>query len=429
MLNNEEFDYLNTASTPTVDEVLSAAKFQVSAETSFWNIDVSQVLAAFGHMEACFQYSAKALEIDPKLSSSWAWMGEVYIKRNDWHKAIEMLVEAERIHMKRLEKEPSDQFTKGHRLARKEFETAGAACLDLPLAKIYKDLAQDKAKAVAIWKNVFDSFVDTRDGFPAMIKVLSTNSLAINLLSEAIEVGVGTPEAEEQVAQLEGLSRRLNFTYKSELWVASYCQFFAPGVYYRLAGQDAKFQALFKPGIKQAVEMLSDDDLENDRDGLMLLLRVMIAAGDASRAITMAYHVGHYEVYDEGQWWQLGEEDVVVTCDGPCCISKPMNDGFSFYPICYDFVNCVKLLLRHQIHLYEYSIPKHGNIERKYRMRRRDLILRISKGVYVIIVVVMIYILINMNRSLVCKRSMGGETLKSRISNGRSHSSFTVGSK
>ncbi|KAJ5639649.1 NACHT and TPR domain protein [Penicillium longicatenatum] len=61
----------------------------------------------------------------------------------------------------------------------------------------------------------------------------------------------------------------------------------------------------------------------------------------------MAYHVGHYEVYDEGKWWQLGEEDLVVTCDGPCCISKPMNDSFSFCPICYDFgfcENCVKLL-------------------------------------------------------------------------------------
>ncbi|KAJ5639648.1 uncharacterized protein N7484_007510 [Penicillium longicatenatum] len=351
MLNNQEFDYLNTASTPTVDEVLSAAKFQVSTETSFWNIDVSQVLAAFGHMEACFQYSAKVLEIGPKLPSSWAWMGEVYIKRDDWHKAIEiakghihrclhyMCIAYSKVHdainrlaacqrafevaphcvecisrvlfhlhksrqyeeyilfMKRFSEASAGwthdwsqldvsmnenpwpdslslrltassalamnnipfmiaAWSSAQRLARKEFETAGAACLDLSFAKIYKDLAEDKAKAVAIWKNVFDSFVDTRDGFPAMIKVLSTNSLAIYLLFEAIEVGVGTPEAEEKVAQLEGLSRRLNFTYKSELWVASYCQFFAPGVYYRLAGQDAKFQALFKPGLKQAVEML-----------------------------------------------------------------------------------------------------------------------------------------------------------------------------
>ncbi|KAJ5093886.1 hypothetical protein N7456_009747 [Penicillium angulare] len=496
MLKNEKFDLFDTSSIPTVDEVLCAANFQASSKTAAWHINVSQVLGVFNHMDACVQYSKRAMEIDPEDPDTWGLMGEVYIEQKKWHEAIEMLKESEKIHIKTLERRPNDKNTKEylHRclyklciaysnigdapnrliasqksfeldlhceecitsvlfhlhldqqyenyisfmrrmakipmlnndwtqldqsinerpwprcgffrltassafkakdipfmidawssarsVARKESETARVACLDLCLARIYKEFAHDKAKAISIWENVFEAFVDTKDdGFPALIKVLATNSLAIHFLSEAIDAGVGTPEAEPQLAQLERLSARMKIKMKSSFWADSYAQFFAPGVYYRLAGEYTKFQAYFKPVIKRAVEILSDDDPGNDREGLVALLGAMIAAGDSGRVIALSYSLGHYDVHVEGKWWQFEQTNVIVNCDGPCCVSKPVYDDFSFCPICYDYgfcENCVELLREGKLGI-DMCSPRHVDHFVYVPRRPQDLELKKSQ--------------------------------------------------
>lgn len=174
-------------------------------------------------------------------------------------------------------------------------------------------------------------------------------SFATHFLSQAIDVGIGSPEAEEQAGKWEKLVHRVKPNDKYSLWSISRAQSIELGLYHRLSGRQDKSEALFKPSVKRAVEILSDDDPENDRDGLIGLYRALIAAGDFPNVLAIAYALGNYhdEDDDNSEEWEPVFNDSICSCDGPYRVSRSSLDRFSLCPICFDtgFCEaCVKLL-------------------------------------------------------------------------------------
>lgn len=209
------------------------------------------------------------------------------------------------------------------RTARTLSMTVVAAHLDLSLARIYSEYTREEDKAIKGWMRILDTY--------GSAKVIASSKLAQLWLCHAIDAGVGSPEAEEYVTRLEQLVARYKTEDTSALWVTARARAFALGVWYRLIGRHDDARALIAPSVKRAIQVLSDDDPENDREGLTDLQNALLAAGDAKNVIAIAYALG----------------DVLFGCDGPCRkVSRTMG-GISLCSICFDTgfcSHCVEVL-------------------------------------------------------------------------------------
>ncbi|KAL3480754.1 NACHT and TPR domain protein [Aspergillus californicus] len=278
--------------------------------------------------------------------------------------------------------------------ARRLFETVALLHLDLSIARLYCEFAGNKAKAVSMWENIVDTFPSTREeGMLGIVKIQAAANLAVHRVSTAIDLGLGTPEAEEQAAELERLSHRLgNQGIKSDLWFTACAQSFQPGVYYRITGQHAKARAVLKPIVKRAVDILSDDEAQGEHGVAMGALKdVFTVLGDAPGTIATAYARGNYEDYPKSKRWQHEEDEVLTCCDGPCRISVTVYDGVSFCPICCQSVfckNCVKLLEDGEMGInlcsakhieYFIHIPPRPQALEKSQMLVGDRVIELSK--------------------------------------------------
>ncbi|KAJ5574110.1 uncharacterized protein N7459_008537 [Penicillium hispanicum] len=247
-----------------------------------------------------------------------------------------------------------DSWRAAAKHAQKASRTVVTAQLDMSLARIYCEFAHDETKAIRRWEKILNSFATAKEeGEVGYLKVEASYKLATHFLSQAIDAGIGSPEAEEQAGKLEKLVHRVKPNDKSSLWSISRAQSIALGLYHRLSGRHDKSEALFKPSVKRAVEILSDDDPENDREGLIGLYRALIAAGDISNVLAIAYALGNYRDGDDddddgnNEEWEPVFDDSICSCDRPCRVSRSSLDRFSLCPICFDtgFCEaCVKLL-------------------------------------------------------------------------------------
>ncbi|RAL05354.1 NACHT and TPR domain protein [Aspergillus ibericus CBS 121593] len=214
--------------------------------------------------------------------------------------------------------------------ARKALKTVTAANIELGLARIYSEFMHDQEKAVKRWESIINTYASSKDETEiGIIKLQASYRLAQHYLSEAVNAGVGTPEAEEAATKLEKLVMQAKGGSNPLTFVLQTAAALSLAVYHRLKGQQTEARALVRPSIKHGIHILSDDDPENDLVGLLDLLTALLAANDTKNIIAVAYAMGSYEGEepDELEMW---------SCDGPCHRDWPNGDGFSLCTICFD---------------------------------------------------------------------------------------------
>ncbi|KAB8078648.1 hypothetical protein BDV29DRAFT_165951 [Aspergillus leporis] len=230
------------------------------------------------------------------------------------------------------------------RAARKASLTVVAAHLDLSLARIYCEFADDDDRATKRWEQILNTYGSAKEeGDIGAAKVAASYNLARHLLCRAIDAGAGSAEAEESITRLEKLVERFKADDMSSLWVAARARAIALGLWYRLTGRHDEARVLFAPSVKRAVQILSDDDPENDYSGLTDLQNALLAAGDTRNVISIAYVVGEYPDDDTA----VSRGNHGYCCDGPCRKEFDALDNLYLCPICFDTgfcEDCTKLL-------------------------------------------------------------------------------------
>ncbi|PKX89084.1 uncharacterized protein P174DRAFT_471791 [Aspergillus novofumigatus IBT 16806] len=143
------------------------------------------------------------------------------------------------------------------------------------------------------WMRILNTYGSAKEeGQIGSAKVIASSKLAQLWLCHAINAGLDSPKAEEYVGRLEQLVSQYRTKDTSALWVAARAWAISLGVWYCLIGQHDDARALLTPSVKQAIQILSDDDPENDDAGLTDLQNALLAAGDAKNVITIAYALG-----------------------------------------------------------------------------------------------------------------------------------------
>ncbi|KAL5001768.1 NACHT and TPR domain protein [Aspergillus recurvatus] len=222
------------------------------------------------------------------------------------------------------------------RAARTESRTLIAAEVDMAVAGIYHEFLLDYPKAIRCWEKIMDTYsASPSETLIGIIRQLAASNLARALLCDAVEAGVGTPEAEEPAAKLEKLVQQ------GQSYPLGGCASVPAvylGIYRRLRGQDEQARALFQPSIQRSIQSLRHKNPANEE--LSDLRHTLTRAGDLKNLVALA----HRPEQDQGDSW--------YRCRGPCRRKVPTRDGVSICPICLEEVcpDCVGLL--------EGTIPK-----------------------------------------------------------------------
>lgn len=208
------------------------------------------------------------------------------------------------------------------RAARKELRTVAASMLELGLARLYYQYTQEHIKAIRIWNKIIKTFARSKEESQmGSAKLRMIVCLARHSLRRALQVGIGSQEGKEQVKRTETLANtRARPTEDSSAFISSRFPSVILGLWYRLNGMEEDAKACFKPAIKEAIHILSDDDSSNDNDGYITLAAVLLAAGDDKNVIAILCALGKYK-YEEGTGSAVKEEDesyAWLTCDGSC---------------------------------------------------------------------------------------------------------------
>ncbi|KAL4958739.1 NACHT and TPR domain protein [Aspergillus stella-maris] len=227
--------------------------------------------------------------------------------------------------------------------ARTQLQTVSSAILELSIGRLYSEYLCDTPRAVKRWEQILSIYATSKDeSLIGIAKMEAAYHLAKQLLCDAAEAGIGSPEAKAIGARLEKLAKRnmveSNITV---IWTLDSVRAISLGVYYRLNGQEAEARAQFRPSVKRGIDILSDDDPENDIYGLVGLIGALISAGDVKNVHSIAYAVGKLSA--EGD----PDKAFAWSCDGLCRKESQVMDTYSLCPICYDTSfcpDCVKLL-------------------------------------------------------------------------------------
>jgi tetratricopeptide (TPR) repeat protein len=303
-----------------------------------------------------------------------------------------------------------EAYREAIRAAKKEAKNIIASWLELSLAKLYKEYVGDEKKAVRTWERIVDTYGASKEEDEiGEVKQVASEFLATHLISEAVNAGIGSAEAEKQGKRLEELVRKKTTSAKEAMsWIPANAPALILGLWYRLSGRQEEADACFRPSIKEAIQILSDDDPENDIEGLFELQNALLVAGDESNVLAIAYYLGVYkddepgivsakegekgegrtsqtedgglnddangaskekETDDDqdensnfGYYFGVPDEDLRITCDGPCRRDSTVEDKFYVCRYCIDISfceDCVKLLeeVKLPIHICN---PKHA---------------------------------------------------------------------
>lgn len=222
--------------------------------------------------------------------------------------------------------------------ARKWLRTVTAAGLELSLARLYSEYLNDEDKAMKLWEQILSMYASSKEDTEiGMVKLGASYSLTQRLICKAVDAGFNTPEADAMVAKLEVLTKRNVTDTESLAWALDGARATSLGAYYRLSGRDADARAQFRPSISRALQILSDDDPENDEEGLFDLFNVLVAAGDTANVLAVAYLRTATSTTTPDDEDDLGQTWI---CDGPCRKVAPTPEDLSMCPICYNTVFC-----------------------------------------------------------------------------------------
>lgn len=210
------------------------------------------------------------------------------------------------------------------RVARAASRTLIAAEVDMAIARIYDEFLFDHQKAIRCWEKTMDTYSSSSDGTViGAIRQLASSNLARTFLCNAVEAGVGTPEAEGSVSKLEEL------VHQSHTYLSGSCAFVPAvylGIYCRLRGQDGRARALFQPSLQRSIQAICDDNPTNGE--LSDLQYTLMRTGDFKNVVAIA----HRSEQDNSNPWYI--------CGGPCRRKTLKRDGFSICPICLEMELC-----------------------------------------------------------------------------------------
>ncbi|KAL3473862.1 NACHT and TPR domain protein [Aspergillus californicus] len=220
--------------------------------------------------------------------------------------------------------------------ARKASKTVTAASLELDLAGIYREFLNDQPKSTKLLEKIVNVYgSSTKADMIGTIKLEASGRLAEQLLMDVLNIGIGTPDAGASLAMLERLGMHSLADTRSWLRVTSRAAAIFLGVYYRLNGQMTESRAMFTPFIKRCIQILSDDDPENDVDGLRDLFTTLIAVGDTRHVIAIAHALGAYQGGST-----VGDGKLEWGCNGLCHQFSMVFDDRFLCTICYDVGFC-----------------------------------------------------------------------------------------
>ena len=165
----------------------------------------------------------------------------------------------------------------------REWRPPRTPILEVFLADLYYfDLAKPQA-AVEIWEQVSSRKVRKPDAFITAVKIKAEDRLAAHYLSQAMKTK-GKAECHQHVRHLESLSiTRSQFGGGETINVNAASLIL--GFWYRLNGQLDEWKAYAKPHIRQALQILSDDDPKNDDQGYGKLWKPLLYAADDITAV------------------------------------------------------------------------------------------------------------------------------------------------
>lgn len=169
--------------------------------------------------------------------------------------------------------------------------------LKICLAEIYYIYEGNGEKALPIWNRILGHHLHRP---MARQERLAASNYTRNhvagvlgkyLIRKAFQAGVSTAEAEECLKRLDLICKQKTKPVGGppEIITTNYSALFI-GLWHRSHGESDKARDYFKPYIKEALMLLSDDDPDNDNSAYYDLAHVLLAAGDEINA-TAVLHV------------------------------------------------------------------------------------------------------------------------------------------
>ncbi|KAK2736232.1 hypothetical protein FQN57_000830 [Myotisia sp. PD_48] len=266
----------------------------------------------------------------------------------------------------------ADVYRSAIRAARKKLKTVVACSLELCLAALYYQHFHEENRAIPVWKKVLETFsVSKEESEMGFIRKQASIKLARHYFREAVAAGIDSPEAVKHVAELEWLVNGRGNGESNASFIPASASATILGAWYILKGMKEEANVFFKPSIKAALEILSDDDPENDMEGYFGLVSVLIVTRDDRNAIALLHALGAYENKtsantDEESGSDGGEDDsdasdskydddyFACACDGSCNRVFKTYDSTYLCRYCFDLLfcePCMKLLKANQMPL------------------------------------------------------------------------------
>ncbi|KAI9769862.1 MAG: hypothetical protein M1839_003581 [Geoglossum umbratile] len=244
--------------------------------------------------------------------------------------------------------------------AKKELKMVIASSLELCLARLYYIYGRDQERAIHIWEKITKTFsgskLETEMGY---VKDYASVCLAGHWLRMALDTEKGSPLAQRCVDKLERLAKpKMQTAGPSSAFISTNTSSIILGSWYHLNKQPEDARACFQPHIREALQMLSDDDPENDGEGYFKLGLVFAAAGDDKNAIAIFQALGVWDKaqLDEPPSGENGAEasdsddpdsdsdDESYDCDGPCHRTFRNLDSLALCRYCHDTGFCAECL-------------------------------------------------------------------------------------
>ncbi|PYH40104.1 uncharacterized protein BP01DRAFT_387635 [Aspergillus saccharolyticus JOP 1030-1] len=136
--------------------------------------------------------------------------------------------------------------------------TVTAASTELGLARNYSEFLHDRAQAAKRWEAIMNTYVSSADeSLIGFLKLRAAHCLSQHYLTQAIDAGVGSLEAEGAAQKLERLTTQVKCSGTERISILQSASTLALSVYRRLQGQDAEAHALVRPSIKYGIHILS----------------------------------------------------------------------------------------------------------------------------------------------------------------------------
>jgi tetratricopeptide (TPR) repeat protein len=162
--------------------------------------------------------------------------------------------------------------------------SALATAVDVCTAELYLAAGHKKEKVARVWERIIKIPMNPgtmEDSRIRISKDFVAARLSVYYLDKAQELEHGTAEEREWIQKLERLCKAKQKATDDapQVVTASSCAI-RLGLWYREHGHLQEANTCFQPFIKEALMILSDDDLENDGDGFHNLASALVAAGD-----------------------------------------------------------------------------------------------------------------------------------------------------